>query len=311
MLSLSFSLALLCLPNGPGVGPASGIRLPAPPRALVTPLPRFRRRNHGPGTSGGGSQTLSGETLKEGHWAFSWRSDFTDFQRFSAAQAEANALAHGGFDAVDHTLVETLSVAYGVTDDLELGLSSGYYRGTNFIDAEADGMGGVESSGGDPSGPTDLWIQARYRMRHDRHGHVAALFAVKAPTGKDHERLVNGELLEGSSQPSSGAFDFKVGLGYSRFLTPRTSMDAGASYTLRTRANRFTVGDRADLGVDLAYRLTEDVLARGTGASSANSAASGSTKTRHPTARTPIAAAHSSSQGSAHACGSRNGYRSA
>lgn len=262
---IPFSLVFLLLAT-PGLtatrpDPSTPSETPLLRSTARSALLRFRRRNHGPGTSGGGSQTPSGELLKEGRWSFSWRTTYTDYRKVSVAKAEAKAFAHGGFDAVDHTLLETVSAAYGVSDDLELCLSTGYYRGTNFLDAEEDGLGGVESSSGNPSGLTDLWVQGRYRLEHDRGGHVAALFAAKVPTGADNEKLKSGELLEGSSQPSSGAWDFKAGLGYSRFLTPRLTMDAGAAYTLRTRANKFTVGDRADLGVDLAYRLTEDVRA--------------------------------------------------
>src|SRR6185295_14634078 len=46
---------------------------------------------------------------------------------------------------------------------------------------------------------------------------------------------------------------------YSRYLTTNLTMDASGTYTFRTSHDGFKVGDRADLGVALAYRLTDDI----------------------------------------------------
>jgi len=74
-------------------------------------------------------------------------------------------------------------------------------------------------------------------------------------------RLSNGEPLEPSSQPGTGVWAYQVGAAYSRFLTPRITTDASALYTIRTPHDGFEVGDRIDLGVALAYRLTESIKA--------------------------------------------------
>ena len=57
----------------------------------------------------------------------------------------------------------------------------------------------------------------------------------------------------------TGAWDFPIGLAYSRFLTPRVTIDASVLYTFRTQHDYFKVGDRIDSGVALAYRLTERI----------------------------------------------------
>jgi Putative MetA-pathway of phenol degradation len=220
-----------------------------------------RAFNHGPGTSGGGSRTESGETLKQGRWSMSLWTEATTFKHVSDAEAEARAIAGGEFDSIDSALLESVSLDYGVTDDLQLGLTTGYYVGTSFVQAEADGMGGAELSTADPRGLTDLWIRAKLRLMHGPAGHLALLGGFKLPTGKDDETLSNGEPLEPSSQPGTGAVDYLAGLAYSRYLTPRLTLDASAAYTLRTEHDGFRVGDRADAGVALAWRLTEDVRA--------------------------------------------------
>src|SRR5258706_13052794 len=61
--------------------------------------------NHGPGASGGGSSTISGETLKPGHFELSLREDFSQFERFNNAQAAARARSGGGFYARDHGVI--------------------------------------------------------------------------------------------------------------------------------------------------------------------------------------------------------------
>ena len=88
--------------------------------------------------------------------------------------------------------IQSLSIAYGLGDDVQVGATLGYYWGSNFIDAEADGGGGADSSIADPEGLTDLWLNAKWRVMHGEHGHLALIAGVKLPTGKDDERLDNG-----------------------------------------------------------------------------------------------------------------------
>jgi hypothetical protein len=215
--------------------------------------------NHGPGTSGGGSGTTSGETLREGTFDLSFRLDFTEFEHIGRAEAERRAIDAGEFDSLRRSVVNSLSLSYGLTDDFQISGQIGYYAGSDFIDAEASGPSDAESATADPHGITDLWLTAKYRFIHNQIGSIAAIAAVKAPVGRDGVHLSNGEPLEPSSQPGTGTFDFQFGLAYSRFLTSQVTVDASSLYTLRTEHDGFRVGDRFDAGVALAYRLTEDI----------------------------------------------------
>lgn len=216
--------------------------------------------NHGPGTSGGGSSTVSGETLRRGMFDLSLRVDYTQFGDIDAEEAESRAQDAGNFDALDYSVLTTLSLSYGFTDDLEAGAQIGYYAANDFIDAELE-EGGTEpeSSVGDPEGLTDLYLTLKYRFLKGRAGNLAGIVGIKLPTGNDDERLANGEILEPSSQPGSGSVDYQLGVAYSRFLTSRTTLDASTLYTLRTEHDDFKVGDRFDAGVALNYRLTESI----------------------------------------------------
>jgi hypothetical protein len=232
----------------------------SPPLAFGAALAAAATAHHGPGTSGGGSSTISGETLKANAWDLDLRTDYTSFQRFSRTQAEQHAAQSGEFDAVDYSLIVSTSLAYGITDDFQVGATIGYYAANNFVSADRDEETGEVTSGeADPAGLTDLWLNAKYRLMHGKPGSLAVIGGFKLPTGRDDVRLDNGELLEPSSQPGSGAIDFQAGLAYSRFLTAQWTIDASALYTLRTRHDGFKVGDRLDLGTVAAYRITEDI----------------------------------------------------
>ena len=55
--------------------------------------------NHGPATTGGGSSTISGETLKQDSFVFSLDESYTNFENVSREEAEAEAVKSGEFDA--------------------------------------------------------------------------------------------------------------------------------------------------------------------------------------------------------------------
>ncbi|MBI1852117.1 MAG: transporter [Planctomycetes bacterium] len=215
--------------------------------------------SHGPGASGGGSFTISGETLKEGHWEVSVREDFTKFEHFSRSEAEGRASRGGDFDTLDHGFITSVDVAYGLTNDFQLSAGIGYFVGRAFVGAERAADGSVESATADPSGLTDLTLTGKYRVLSGAPGNLAILAGVKLPTGRDDVRLTNGERLSPTDQPGTGAYDFPLGVAYSRYLTSRITLDASTRYTFRTAHDRFRVGDRLDSGVALAYRRTESL----------------------------------------------------
>jgi hypothetical protein len=215
--------------------------------------------NHGPGTSGGGSSTASGETLKKGMFDLSLREDYTEFQNISQAEAEQRAAESGGFDAIKRSFIESFTIAYGITDDFQLSGTIGYYNGVDFIDAERTETGDVESGTANPAGLTDLVVNAKYRLLKGAPGNLSLIGGGIFPFGDDNVRLNTGEILEPSSQPGSGQWGFQVGLAYSRFLTSHLTIDASCIYTQHLEHDDFKVGDRVDAGVALAYRLTESI----------------------------------------------------
>jgi hypothetical protein len=231
--------------------------------ALVTILALTSSRtalaNHGPGASGGGSATISGETLKEGHFELSLREDYSQFEHFSRTAAAGRAESGGDFDALDYGFLTSVDFAYGVTDDFQVGGAIGYFAGRGFISADRTDDGLIEFGSANPEGLTDLVLTGKYRALRGQPGNLAVIAGVVLPTGRSDVKLSSAESLSPTDQPGTGRFGIPVGLGYSRFLTSRLTIDASALYNFRLEKDEFKVGDRFDAGIALAYRLTESI----------------------------------------------------
>jgi len=216
--------------------------------------------DHGPGTSGGGSQTQSAETLKPGKFSIDLRLDYTEFENLSDREIEAKAARAGGFDLLDRSFLPTISLSYGIVENFQVGLSIGYYHAVNPREAEFDsGTGDTEITTFDPDGLTDLWLTAKYRFYRGPMGQFALFAGAKLPTGKYKVTNSEGERVEPSATAGSGSFDGMGGLAWSRYLTSRITLDVSGQYTFRTEHDDFRLGDRVDGGVAVAYRFTEDI----------------------------------------------------
>lgn len=216
--------------------------------------------DHGPGTSGGGASTQSGETLKPGKFSVELRTDYTEFENLSPSQIEAKAAKAGGFDLLERSFLSTVGISYGVAENFQVGLTIGYYNAVKARESEFDsGTGDSEIATFDPDGLTDLWLTGKYRFYRGPAGSLAVFGGVKFPTGKFDVKNSAGERVEPSATAGSGSYDGMLGLAYSRFLTSRLTFDVSTQYTLRTEADGFKLGDRIDGGVAFAYRFTEDV----------------------------------------------------
>lgn len=216
--------------------------------------------DHGPGTSGGGVLTQSGETLKPGSFAAEVREDYTQFESLSQEQIESKAARAGSFDLLQRSFIHSISLAYGIVENFQIGMSIGYYQASKAREAGYDsGTGDTEISTFNPDGLTDLWLTSKYRFYRGPIGNFAVIGGVKFPTGEDKVFNSAGERIEPSATAGSGSYDGMLGLAYSRFLTARVTLDTSAQYTIRTEANDFQLGDRIDAGLAFAYRFTEDI----------------------------------------------------
>src|SRR5258705_3778025 len=110
--------------------------------------------NHGPGTSGGGSSTASGETMKQGGAEVTFRLDYTQFEDVSNSQASRLARKAGEFDALANSVVASIEVAYGITNDIQVGGQIGYYWGSGFVSAGSAKWGDGDHCTADTHWPT-------------------------------------------------------------------------------------------------------------------------------------------------------------
>ena len=231
-------------------------------------FPIISSANHGPGTSGGGSSTISGETVKENDTRVSIDSSYTSYERLSDEEIKKLAEKSGDFDGLRDSFLENVTFSYGATDDLELSAQLGWYSGRGFSETHVPSErisksqrhseeSDAETATGSPEGLTDMLLRGKYRIVGGDFQHLSILGGVYLPTGDNDEKLSNGEKLEPSSQPGTGAFGYQAGVSYSRELTSRISLDASEIYTLRTPEDGFEVGDRMDGGIALTYRLDE------------------------------------------------------
>lgn len=238
---------------------------------FASPLASFA--NHGPGTTGGGSTTQSGETLKEGKLICSLDSNYTRYQSLSEQDIKERASQSGEFDSLKDAFLTNISVGYGITDDFQIEANIGWYSGRDFSDAhkEESGHTGVRSleetehhdsdevniATASPEGLSDLTIRGKYRIIKGNSGHFSLIGGLTLPVGDDSELLSDGEELEPSSQPGGGRYGAIAGVAFSRYLTSTTTIDASSLYTYRFERDDFMIGDRIDNGIALAYRLTE------------------------------------------------------
>ncbi len=226
--------------------------------ACLLALELVAHADHGPGTSGGGTSTQSAQTLAPNTLSFEYRSEYTEFKQARRSEVLHRAEKAGSFDALARSFLHKFSADFGLAEDLQVGLTLGYYdaTGTREGEFEAD-EGELAIHDFDPDGLTDLWVRGKFRFCKGPEGQVAVFGGVKFPTGKFRIKNDAGEFIEPSATPGTGAYDVMVGLAFSRWLTEQISMDASAQYTRRGQRNRFKLGDRIDAGVAVNVRLTE------------------------------------------------------
>jgi Putative MetA-pathway of phenol degradation len=198
--------------------------------------------DHGPGTSGSGFTTLSAEILKPGRFSSSVQTDWTEFD-VPAGKPE-------GVDLLDRSCLTTFNMSYGIIENVQLGLTYGYYA--------AEGNREYEKGDElifDPDGFTDLWLSGKCRVYQGPIGQFALLAGMKAPTGDSTLTNSDGEEVEPSATAGTGAWDAQAGVAYTIPLRPSLTLDASAIYTLRGERHDYRLGDRLDLGTSLAWHL--------------------------------------------------------
>lgn len=201
--------------------------------------------------------TQTGVTLPVGMWAGGIITQFTGFNNASGAQLldlKNNAVddAHGDVHSVKSLLIPSTFAAYGVTDNLTLGI--------RFAGVQRFGLRSPNEAGdeilrqGNPGGFGGVSLFSQYRFFHtaDQLNHLSLIVALKTASGATHVQGA-GARLETHSQPSGGAWNPAVGFSFTRAMG-KLSLDSSILYTVATTgAQKTDLGDLFDYNAALSY----------------------------------------------------------
>lgn len=165
-------------------------------------------------------------------------------------------------DSTESLLTASVLAAYGVTDDLTVGLRFPYVWRNNIREvAHAHEGAGAEENPqvqnlGDPNGIGDINLFSQWRFFHtdDNLTNVALLARVKMPTGRTNRVTApnaegESEVFETHDQPGSGSWDASLGFAFTRGFGS-FSFDSNILYTLVTQG-----AQGVDLGDVFSYNF--------------------------------------------------------
>ncbi|NOU20398.1 MAG: transporter [Methyloglobulus sp.] len=205
--------------------------------------------------------TQTGVTLPKNMWAGGIITQFVNFDSISDSQLlalknNAKTEADGDVHDVDTFLQPSIFAAYGVTDDLTLGLRIPYVLRSNVREPdEANDPATDINNIGDPSGFGDVSFFGQYRFYHsdDNLNHASLVVGLKTPTGQTGIKTNEGGSFETHSQPGGGAWSPSFGLSFTRAMG-QFSFDTSVLYTVATTgAQKTDLGDLFGYNFALSY----------------------------------------------------------
>ncbi len=210
--------------------------------------------------------TDTGVTLPEGMWATGIRTQFISFdsasdQRLMGIRNANLGESKGDVHSVSTLLQPSLFAAYGVTDNLSLGLRVPWtLRSGVRSPSGGDEVGGDPSQSvdalGDANGFGDTTFFGQYRFFHsdDNLNHASVIAGLKVPTGETGVYTKVGNTFEAHHQPGSGSWDPMFGLAFTRGMG-QFSFDTSFMYTITTPGMHDEEGNRVDQGDIFNYNL--------------------------------------------------------
>ena len=229
--------------------------------------------------SGGAINTISADTLAEGMFAASIRYEFIRLGQLS--DTDLLAAANRGTHAHSLRSIDSmsLSVAYGITNDLTLAVRASGVRRSDIREPGEDMLSGghmgmmnssemsslMSADGinrrGNSAGFGDVTMLGQYRFHNNAQTGTSAavLFGFKAPTGSTSQRDNFGQLFQAEFQPGSGSWDGLIGAAFTK-RTGRWAFDVSGLYYLISNGTQNTnLGDRFLFGTAVSYRLVGPV----------------------------------------------------
>ncbi|MGR9088510.1 MAG: transporter [Gammaproteobacteria bacterium] len=224
--------------------------------------------------------TQTAVPLPSGMWAGGILTNFISIDGASDSkflELKNNAVddAHGDVHSISTYLEPSVFAAYGITDNLTLGLRIPYVLRSNVKQPNEEGT--EVDKLGDANGFGDVRVFGQYRFFNtaDNLNHVSLLFGLKTPTGRTHvkhdpigsedahhdedeEEEEGGhhhasDIFEPHFQPGSGSWDPSAGLAFTKVMGSY-SFDTSALYTVSTKGAQNTeLGDSFEYNLALSY----------------------------------------------------------
>lgn len=188
------------------------------------------------------------------------------FDAFSDARLLELAAQDIEVHSIARTSVASLRLAYGIGDDLTLGVKLPYVARRDLREGHADVPPELHVLG-DSRGLGDLTALAQWRFLRGEPWQAAALVGVKAPTGKTNRANALGETFDAEHLPGSDSWDGLLGVAAST-SAGRLALDANVLLTLAGKGTQdIRLGNRVHCNAALSYRLPEAAHAHTAGAS--------------------------------------------
>ena len=182
--------------------------------------------------------------------------EWTQFEDLSDPEMRARAVDPLRIEALESSLLATLTVAYGVSDDVQLGARFGWISGNDPRVAILSALPSTTALDDfDLSGLTDLWITGKFSAHRDGDDAVAFVAGVKFPIGQDEEKSDAGIVIEPVSTAGTGAFDALFGLAWTHRIDDTLYIDLGGNTTVRGESRNYEVGQRIDVAGALNWRF--------------------------------------------------------
>lgn len=197
--------------------------------------------------------TQGGITLPVGMWAGGLTTQFINYDSTSDAKLLEMKAIHGDVHSTNTYLQPSIFAAYGVTDDLTLGLRIPYVLRSGIRTPNEDGD--AVDSLGNSNGFGDVSIFGQYRFYHsaDNLNQASLTIGLKTPTGATGVQTNQGTTFETHQQPGSGSWNPSLGLSFTRAMGS-FSFDTNVLYTFATTGTQQTnLGDVFDYNFALSY----------------------------------------------------------
>jgi hypothetical protein len=197
--------------------------------------------------------TQTGVTLPGGRWAAGLITQYYRYDGATDSELLGFQAKNGDVHSVGSLLIPSLFAAYGVTDDLTIGLRLPWVLRSGIKSPTEEGDAVLHQ--GDPDGFGDVSVFGQYRVFHsaDNLNMLSLVVGLKTPTGTTDTLTAQGDVFEVHHQPGSGSWDPSFGFNFTRVMGS-WSFDANLLYTFtQSGAQATNLGDAFDYNVAVSY----------------------------------------------------------